>query len=368
MPKLYMLLALLFLTALAKGQYAVMGTVRDEKGEILPGATVFITGTKFITACDNNGNFSIGGLSAGSYAIAVKMMGFNPLATSVIISNKALNVVLRLTPDARTLKQVIIVGDNNWQDRYQIFRRYFLGTTPNAAECKIINPKILYFRFDKQSNILSATADDFLIIENNALGYRIKYLLNNFEYNEQTHLLKYDGYPSFQDLEPKSAKLLAYWQKNRKKAYNGSVTHFIKAVFQNKPYASGYELFKIINKPLPGEEPDPKKPVYFDRRPVVLDSLLTNDTEEGFKVFAFKDCLFVLNTKEQPSAEFANSSYKVEKPLNANLPNGQISVLHLLDSRVLIDANGNFKEPGALLFEGYMGWEQIADLVPLEFN
>lgn len=91
-------------------------------------------------------------------------------------------------------------------------------------------------------------------------------------------------------------------------------------------------------------------------------------TEPGFKQLTFKDCLFVINVKEQEAKELLASGYKIEKPMGYKLPNGQISIVRLLDPSVTIDANGNYSDTGGLLFEGYMGWEQVADTLPLEYG
>ncbi|AMR30579.1 hypothetical protein A0256_03635 [Mucilaginibacter sp. PAMC 26640] len=346
---------------------SITGKVVDEKGQSLPGATVFIAGSQSITACDISGNFHLDNLSPGSYVLTAKMMGFIPTTQAIILKDQSVKLSLKLMPNVNQLKGVTVRAQSNWADRYAIFKKHFLGTTPNAAECKVINPKILHFQYDKGTTVLSASAEDFLVIENNALGYRIKYLLTNFEYNESSQVLKYEGYPSFELLTSKSEKTSTYWRKNREAAYSGSIAHFIKAVYEGKPYAYGYEIFKVINRPMPGEESDPKKPPYFDRRPVALDSLVTM-VDENFKTLRFNDCLFILNTHDRVAPELAASGYKIEKPEGYKLPNGQISVVRLLDTSVTIDANGNFANPGALFFEGYMAWEQVAELVPLEYN
>jgi hypothetical protein len=55
---LFGLLTILFLFAArivnAQESFSINGTVRDDSG-VLPGATVFLNGTKAITACDNEG-------------------------------------------------------------------------------------------------------------------------------------------------------------------------------------------------------------------------------------------------------------------------------------------------------------------------
>jgi hypothetical protein len=350
----------------AQESFSITGKVRDNTGP-LPGATVFLTGTRVITACDNEGNFRLDKILPGQYVVVVKMIGFEPLSASVAISDHSKQLSFVLKTNTNKLNEVIIKADNNWAAHYAEFREQFLGLTPNARECKIINPKVLYFHFDKASQTLSATADEFLIIENNALGYRIKYLLNNFEHDNANRILRYQGYPSFDEMTPKDDKQTATWDKNRKTAYLGSITHLMRAIYQAKPYTAGFEIFKVINKPPPGVKPDNDKPAFVDQHPILVDSLLTT-TDKTFKTFTFKDALFILYTKAMEPYSFTKSMYHIDRPQDVHLPLGQISIAHLMDGPVTIDAQGNFSPTSSLLFEGFMAWRQIADLTPLEFG
>lgn len=351
----------------AQENYSINGTVKDEKGQTLPGATVFLTGTKTITICDGEGMFHLNNISPGSYVLVTKMIGFTAESVPVAVKAASVTVDVVLKPKINALNEVTITFDPNWDDHLAEFKRKFLGTTPNAGECKILNPKVLHFRYSKRTNTLSATAEDFIVIENAALGYKINYLLNSFEYNYNTHILEYQGSPSFAELTPKSDKQLKYWNKNREIAYNGSVTHFMKAIYDDRVVKEGFEVYKVINKPPPGVPYDREKPLRFDLHPVLFDSLLTT-TDKHFKTLKYKDCLFVVYANERESYEFSNTGYKLERPTGGKVPNGQFSMVNLVDTSVSIDGNGNFSNPGGLLFEGYMAWEQIADLMPLEYG
>jgi hypothetical protein len=85
-------------------------------------------------------------------------------------------------------------------------------------------------------------------------------------------------------------------------------------------------------------------------------------------LLSYKDCLFVAYANEKEPYQFKDSGYKIDKPTGAVVPNGQFSMVNLMEPNVSIDANGNFSSPNAFLFEGYMAWEQIADLMPLEYG
>jgi len=363
------ILLLLFsaITVNAQDRYAISGIVKDNKGQTLPGATVFLTGTKIITACNTSGEFSLNNISPGTYQLVAKMIGFTPEIIPVTLRSSSLSFTVVLKPKANQLNEVNISFDPNWDGHYAEFKAHFLGKTPNAADCKILNPKVLHFRYSKRLKKFIATADDFIQIENDALGYKINYLLSNFEYSDSTHVMQYAGSPSFEELKAKSDKQLKQWQKNRAIAFNGSVTHLMKSIYDGDVAKEGFEVFKIINKPPVGMPYDKDKPIFFDNRPVMFDSLVTV-TDNHFKSLTYKDCLFVVYANEKEVYQFKDSGYQLKRPEGAKIPNGQFSMVNLMEPNVTIDANGNFSSPNALLFEGYMAWEQVADLMPLEYG
>lgn len=231
------------LTAKAQSVFTITGNVKDDVGN-LPGATVYITGSKLVTACNADGNFRFDNMAPGTYGVVIKMVGFTPIAKTVTVTNRNANVYFKLKAGTNAIREVVIRAETNWEEHYQIFKKHFLGTTPNAIECKIVNPKILHFHFDKETSVLSGSADDFLIVENQALGYRVKYLITNFEYNELSEVLKYQGYPLFEELQPKNDRVAQLWKENREKAYEGSIISFMRALYTGKIYGSGYEIFR----------------------------------------------------------------------------------------------------------------------------
>jgi TonB-linked SusC/RagA family outer membrane protein len=92
--------------ALAYGQArTVSGTVRDEKGNPIPFATVTVKGTKSGTSADANGNFSI--KVQGGNALVVSSTGFQSREISVQGQN---NVSVSLAGTAKMIDEVIVTA------------------------------------------------------------------------------------------------------------------------------------------------------------------------------------------------------------------------------------------------------------------
>src|SRR5947209_17619460 len=87
-----LLSVLMLLCTLAFGQTrTVTGTVRDEKGDPVPFATITEPGTKTATTADFNGNFSIK-LREGATRLAITASGHE--SQTVTVTGNTVNVAL----------------------------------------------------------------------------------------------------------------------------------------------------------------------------------------------------------------------------------------------------------------------------------
>lgn len=100
-------LALLLLCAQAvSAQTTVTGTVLDELGEAVLGATVRERGTQTGAATDIDGHFSLKVKSANA-TLSVSYVGYK--TANVALAGKT-NITVRLTPDAQMLDETVVVG------------------------------------------------------------------------------------------------------------------------------------------------------------------------------------------------------------------------------------------------------------------
>ena len=101
---------LLLLTALAFGQNrTITGTVTDDKGEFLPGASVRIKGTRTGVAADNNGQYRI--LAKTGDVLVVSGAGFETTEATVGAGN-TVNITVKTTVVAGTEVVVTALGLN----------------------------------------------------------------------------------------------------------------------------------------------------------------------------------------------------------------------------------------------------------------
>jgi len=66
---------------------SICGTVTDERGAPLVGATVMIVGTSIEAMTDYNGEFIISEVAPGSYSLEASMCGMRQITIDVIVSD-----------------------------------------------------------------------------------------------------------------------------------------------------------------------------------------------------------------------------------------------------------------------------------------
>lgn len=396
------LLLLFCLDSQAQNLYSITGTVKDKKGETMPGAGIYLSGYTIATVANQDGKFSLNKLKPGSYEVVVQMVGYLPYSKSVIIADRSVDISIILSENTVQLNEVVIRADPNRERNLQVFKDFFIGKTPNSAKCKILNPQVLYIKYDGDHNILTVTSNEFLVVENKALGYRLKYMLNLFEYNYNTRIVYFAGLPVFEDLKGSGGKRRT-WLKNREVAYAGSPQHFFQSLYRNHVQEEGFIVYKRIKVPNPNRPSDlylatmktrlmkkvrtsllktgsmevdslgilrelerlPKEYATLDMSGVVIDTLVKS-IYPNMKTINFKDELYVMYTKEQETVGYSNTGHYVMRPLT--IPNYQISVIHQLDAgQVNFYSNGGMHDAKAVLYEGFWAYEKIGDMVPIDY-
>jgi hypothetical protein len=358
----YYLILLLLLPLSCLAQLKISGKVINSKTlKPVANASVFLSNATVGGKSADNGSYNLTNVRPGQYDLVVTSIGYAAHRQTVMATGH--NIVLPdiyLIPEVTQLKEVKIKPNDNWAKYYAIFKKEFLGTSAFAKQCKILNPDVIELDYDKTSEQLSASSSDFIEIENKALGYKIKYLLQGFIKDDKTQELHYEGSALFEEMQGTPAQK-AQWIKQRNQIYYGSAMHFFRSANANTLLKEGFKVKKLLRKPNPDYEPGSTGKKSYQYIETLFDNVLTAGEftkptqEEGIFSLTYEG--FLLHVAYNNKAESTDhASHK------------QLTIVSLRGVSGLFDNNGVITNPNSVIYEGAWGNSRIAELLPADFE
>lgn len=367
-PFLFSLAAALVSTQ-AGAQFVVTGTVLDSATrEPLAAASVFCQNTTLGTATNKQGEFSLN-LKSGGYDLIFTYTGYQTQTVRVSVNNK---LEILMVKEEKSMGEVVLRNTYEVADgmaRYgNFFLEHFIGATPNASKCQLLNPEALKFYFYKKSNRLKVLATEPVKIANHALGYNLSYQLDSFVYYYNNNSNLYRGYCLYTEMEGNDS-LKRVWMTARKNAYNGSKLQFMRSYYDSTLTEDGWivDLLDEKDDKKFNKIPDVYDTLYYNsfvtmRDSLGADSLLYPVAAGPLEVeIYFPRKISITYTKKKPEAEYVKKM---------GLPKGipyQISYIDLRDA-IIISENGYFYDQKNWVNQGYWSWKNLADQLPYDYT
>lgn len=353
-PKLVFLFCFISASVTSFAQGFISGKIVDaDTKEPLVGASVFAQNTTKGTATDKEGKYSFY-LPKGGYEIVVSFTGYASRSINVdVTTNREFNLELQKADN--TMSEVIIKSSNEvedgWQKYGQFFITHFIGATPFAANCKLLNPEVLKFLFFKKSNRLKVLATAPLQIENKSLGYNLRYELDSFVNYYNTDINSYRGHCLYTEMDGDSLQKQV-WKTNRKKAYYGSRLQFLRSYYDSTLEKDGF-IVDILSSTQSNK---------FDKitNPYDTAYYFFNDSTGNAELF-YPAKVSVTYNKKKPEREYLQQYHL---PLNVPI---QISYVDLSEG-IAINPNGYFTDQNSWINEGYWSWKNLADQLPYDYD
>jgi hypothetical protein len=352
-PRILVLFSLLFFSLLTNAQFSVSGKIVDSvTKEPMAGASVYCQNTTIGTTTNKDGQFSLS-LKSGGYELIVSFTGYQ--TRQIRISNTD-NLIpdIQMIKEDKSLGEVVIKSSNEvkdgWEKYGSFFLDYFIGTTPNAAKCNLLNHEVLHFYLLKKSNKLRVLATEPLQIENKALGYAMRYQLDSFIYNYNTDIYLYRGFCLYSEM-PGTDSLQKVWASNRVKTYFGSKLQFLRSYYDSSLTEDGFVIDML----------DENNDLKFDKVPDPYDTLYYSSPDSTKEVGVwFPRKISVTYTRTKPEQEYLRK-YKLPKFVST-----QISYVELKDA-IAIKENGYFYDQKDWINQGYWSWKNLADQLPYDY-
>lgn len=347
---------LLFIGTQAQKTFLVGGKVIDAgTSQPLAGASVFAQNTTQGTLSDSAGIF-IMRLPNGGYDLVISYTGYE--TKSIRISNtqpQGDSIIIALAQASKALEEVAVVASNEVEDGWNQFGKFFfdnfIGTTPNAAFCTIQNPQALRFFYtkNKKRHRLKVMAKEDVMIQNDALGYTIRYQLDSFSYDYNSNISQYTGYPFFieKDSTPEAKE---EWKKNRARTFLGSRLHFMTSLYDSIVADEGFIVEKMdANLKNKGEEITN-----------LYDSLIYQTDSTNTVEIAWDGRYRVSYKNVMPDKKFLQ---EFKLPANSRM---QVTLLDI-SGGFFIEENGYFYEQSDVVNTGYWAWKKIAESLPYDY-
>ncbi len=318
--------------------------------EPLAKASVFCQNTTLGTVTNKEGEFSLA-LKSGGYDLIFSYTGYQTHTVRVTENNK---LEILLIKEDKSLGEVVLKNTNEvadgWEKYGDFFLKNFIGATPNASKCTLLNPEVLKFYYYKRSNKLKVLATDAVQISNNALGYNLRYQLDSFVYYYNTNINLYRGYCLYTEIEG-SDSLKSVWHKKRANAYYGSKLHFMRSYYDSTLTEDGW-LVDLL------DENNDKK---FNKVKDVYDTAYYGALDSTMQVeIWYPRKISITYTKKKPEAEYLKKM---------NLPKGVPYSISYIDIKqtIAITENGYYYDQKDWVNQGYWSWKNLADQLPYDY-
>ncbi len=383
--------------------------VNATTGAGIPGSSIFISNTSKGTVSDGSGFFQLDNVPAGKHELVISSVGYTTVTYSFNDAQLPLQLKVELTVKVKELQNVVVEQsvEEGWEKWGKIFMDNFVGTTAEAAQCRIRNEQKIRFRYYKKSNRVAAYCDEPIILENKALGYTVSYQLENFEVNFKDRSTFFLGYSLFEPISTSNKNKQQKWIDKRQDIYTGSVMHFMRSLYANRLAEEGFEVRHMTRVPneekqrvrkikgipmhysnsgisvvVSGSENDtnaafpPDSVRYYQavmHQPDIIETigvnLLTADSliiekKDNVSFLYFPDYIYVAVKSRREANEYVLTQF----PKRA--ASYQRSFVVLLNEKIIsIDKNGNYYDPQDFFTSGYWGWsEKMANTLPLDYE
>lgn len=339
---------LLFCGSLAAQQHTgvIRGRIVDAKTNLpLQTVNVFLANTMLGAATDSDGHYAIRNVPPGQYEITVSYIGYATRYRPIRIEAGE-TLIENFYLESRVLQGetvTVTAIDPEKRQRYLArFKRIFLGASHEELNCRLINPDAVGFSFEEKTQVLEAFANEPLIVENRATGYRVTFVLGNFncQTSPQGTRFTYTGRARFQELQPRNNSETDVWRRNRLIAYYGSLRHFLTALANDQLGGSGFQFFRATD---PGERTLLSQP----KQRLAIEQILADGEDFSQKILQFEGLLEVIYHYEGSP---------------------QTSYLSLREGRAIIDRSGQVVEPfDPFVLKGNWASENLTEFLPREY-
>lgn len=351
----------------AYSQINIVGRVVDEKNnQPLEAVSVFFNNTTVGSYTNADGDFHFENIRMLNtemviYSPGYELLVYKPSASQI----EGKRILFKLQEKVPAAAAKLPLQGRERSIFIDAFRKFFLGVTDEANNCKILNESSIYITTAETDSSFYICADTSLVIENQLLGYRIIYNLEEFWYDYPTGKNHFSGYARYQEMGSNTR-----WMKRRDKCYYGSTLHFFRSLANHDLYQQGYGIFLVK----PGNDSAALK------KQETNINVLSAYANETIIQAAPQEILFIDSTNEmsinvegtllvQYNKNPLSKAFLVTNGFMDDLyAKGVESYIQFKKSPVGINYKGVLDDYTNIEYTGYWIYEKVANRLPLDFQ
>lgn len=349
-------------TLVAYGQTTatLTGLVGDATtGKPMPFANVYVNGSTRGAVTDEKGAFTLVGIPLGTVEIVASFIGYESEKRTFRFDNASPQKAdFRLKASAQTLETVIVRGNQKQREQQlRQFKKELLGE-PFGGQCQLVNSDVLYF--NEENNHLYATVNEPLVVENQALGYRLVYDLQHFDAAASGKTYS-AGTARFEEIKPETERQANRFRRNRLAAYQGSIRHLMATLVDNTFEQAGFMVFQEdVTKPMPA-----------DRKSITLAAAIS----EYKRLIPVKAATLIqpgkLSTERRLVSSMKLIVFYRNAPSNFSpYPDAryEYTEISLPSGHLQLATNGVITKPEGMVAQGSMGDDRLSTMLPAEWQ
>ena len=221
-------------------QQVITGRITDAADSApIPGVSIFIANSTIGIASDLSGNYSLTVPGSGSFEIVVSHVGYQSVFHKIDTPQDTHQYDVALA--THEIEEITVKAAKTYNNSdVQLFWRKILGEKPSRRGMEVLNPEKVYFY--KNNQILRASSREPIEIVNHQTGYRIRYVLQNFQHDYRNHETTFYAMPYFEELVPDNSQQKAKWEMKRREVYAVSIDRFLLALYRKQIHEEGFLL------------------------------------------------------------------------------------------------------------------------------
>ncbi len=331
----------------------VSGYVFNEKGEPLPGVSVYVSGTTLGTDTDAEGRFSLSYKDVLQAVLVFTKLGYQSNYLVDVAGITDLQVTLQ--PKYIEIEEVAIEGIFTRKQLLKLFKARFLGVDIAGKMCNIKNESELVLSYDYADSRLSVVSRQPLMIVNRYLGYTLQVDLDEFYAISKSNSIDprnvvsdyYKATVFFVD--DKNGKQPYGYRRER--SYLGSQMHFFRTLWKDQFLADQFLLLDGTHLVNP------------DSVFGVSDTL----NMKRVKIRASTNNPVTMDSKGYLYAVIPSAGEPIHATYTLIYRKKQSSLCVFRTSDFLIDSYGNHSAADKIQFDGEMASRRVGNLLPFNY-